>query len=179
MEVKMKLKELLIVILVFLFVAPALARRNTNGCTKTANGAVSFALSYKLKGENKITKTLQLKPYFTMTVLSRDGRYGGGCKTSVGRQKARKRAVKNTMNALKQHFINKPNVQIEYVNKVLNKKFKRLKRTILNASEWVQIDYFILHSYPSALGGWHSSGWNNRLRENHKIQTTKVKFKLR
>ena len=120
------------------------------GCTKTARGFAKFTLSYKVPGPIDEIKQTSLRDHgmdFFITVLKRDGRYNGGCRTFVGRNKARKRACRKAMDALLRHFVNNFDAQKVYVRKHLRVLYHRYP--LLKKATHIRIDRFTLRAEPT------------------------------
>lgn len=81
------MKKTLIVLMAMAVLCLMLTSLAYAGCTKEVRAQVIVHYTYKVQGANDtIRDSARVDQYVSQ------GHYGGGCKTSVGRQKARKRA---------------------------------------------------------------------------------------
>ncbi len=103
------------------------------GCTKTARGLLYAKVSYKTSSETSGTQSSGSQ---LVDRLETEGTYNGGCKTSVGRQKARKRARRNAINEMLERYRNNPQAQQNIVCSTGNARFQEFS----SSASWIRIE---------------------------------------
>ena len=106
------------------------------GCVKSCTGKILIYYTYKEKGRETIRKEFVFAEYITA-----EGRYGGGCNTAVGRQKARRRACDEVKRIVENKYRGKARVQMAALCQKVPEAIKR-------KAEWFKIDYLKMRMQP-------------------------------
>jgi hypothetical protein len=107
-----KCLAIMFVLSVFCLAYPMISKA---GCTKFCRIIPNAHLTFAMIPKNTSYVTDQRRGYVLLAEIKAEGHYGGGCRTSVGRQKARKRACKAAKNLAKQAYAGKPHEWKKYI----------------------------------------------------------------
>jgi hypothetical protein len=89
------------------------------GCTKSCSVNAKAHIIFMMNPKNTMHERDQRRAAVSITSFKAEGYYGGGCNTSVGRQKARKRACKEAKKIAQKAYKGRPEV---WKNDICSKK---------------------------------------------------------
>jgi hypothetical protein len=121
-------------------------------CSRKAWGSVEAWISYK--DSDTTTDSIRTEKV-KLPTITRTGFYGGGCKTGVGRQKARGRACRKVIADAKNKYKGRSSLQMDHVCQATvvryDKKTKKVRSRIpvqkLKA-EWIKMDRILVRAKP-------------------------------
>ncbi len=141
----MKHKGLYVLVFTIISLMLSLPESSHAGCTKWCNGRAYAYMTIKMKNDRIIKRHTELSLYQT------EGRYGGGCKTHVGREKARKRACNAAKEmALREYKGKSMAQQSKICSKVtergslhtyIESKYSKTDYVQMNEVDWIKINY--------------------------------------
>lgn len=111
----MNLKPYLMMLFALTIILLASPMISQAGCTKYCRVIPNAHLTFAMIPKNTSYVTDQRRGYVLLATMKAEGYYGGGCKTSVGRQKARKRACQAAKDVARRAYDGKPHEWQKYI----------------------------------------------------------------
>ncbi len=137
------MKRLFIRLLFVIGMLTCLASQASAACTKRAYGTITMMIEYQYEGSGYPRQNrLKLNDYVTAT-----GHYGGGCKTHVGREKARKRAKDKVWKSVVADYDNNWFAQAALVCRLSKRRDKPDTRSFYRRIEragWIRVLSFTM-----------------------------------
>ncbi len=145
------------------------------GCTKWCKAFTYPNLTIGMKDKSTKKRVLYREETFQA-----DGKYGGGCRTSVGRQKARKRGCAAVRKLVKNNYQGKPRaIQSRICSRVSNGilKTKRENNQVFYTDnipikdiKWIKVDYIKVTLWAE------DAGFQKRLTDPFRIKGSPERF---